>query len=101
MRQLCRPNGYFEVVDFQNQTDVWAFCVLRLVARRNNSGPDPLDVLFDQPIGWWDSDWPGSHGAEGCNRNDDLVDDAYFEVGRPCQAATSSVPPVSAQSLRA
>ena len=80
MWQVCRPSGYFEVVDFQNQTDVWAFCVLRLVARHNNSGPDPLDILYDQPIGWWDSDWPGSHSMEGCYRNDDVVQDAYFEV---------------------
>lgn len=91
--QVCRANGYFEVVDFQNQTDVWAFCVLRLVARLNNSGPDLLDVLFDQPIGWWDSDWPGSHSMEGCYRNDDVVEDAYFEV-------TLAVASCKCQSMR-
>lgn len=30
----------------------------RLAIRHNNSGP-PDAVLYDQPLGWWDPDWPG------------------------------------------
>ena len=56
--QMCKQNGYFPVVDQQNFTDLWAFCVLRLAIRHNNSG-DPDNILYDQPLGWWDSDWPG------------------------------------------
>lgn len=77
---MCKPNGYFAVTDPDAFTDLWAFCVLRLVARHNNSGPDELDILFDQPLGWWDAEWPGSHGAAGCFRNDGPVNDTYFEV---------------------
>ena len=36
------------------------FCVLRLAIRHNNSG-DPDNILYDQPLGWWDSDWPGAY----------------------------------------
>ena len=49
--QVCRPNGYYSVVDHTDFTDLWAFCVLRLVIRFNNSGPDPDDILYDQPLG--------------------------------------------------
>lgn len=58
--QMCKQNGYFPVVDQQNFTDLWAFCVLRLAIRHNNSG-DPDNILYDQPLGWWDSDWPGAY----------------------------------------
>ena len=57
--QMCKQNGYFPVVDQQNFTDLWAFCVLRLAIRHNNSG-EPDNILYDQPLGWWDSDWPGA-----------------------------------------
>ena len=57
--QMCKQNGYFPVVDQQNFTDLWAFCVLRLAIRHNNSG-DPDNILYDQPLGWWDTDWPGA-----------------------------------------
>lgn len=56
--QVCRGNGYFPVVDMQNFTDLWAFCVLRVAIRNNNTG-DPDNILYDQPLGWWDTDWPG------------------------------------------
>ena len=49
--QVCRPNGYYSVVDHENFTDLWAFCVLRMVIRYNNSGPDPDNILYDQPLG--------------------------------------------------
>ena len=48
---MCRPNGYYSVVDHTDFSDLWAFCVLRLVIRFNNSGPDPDDILYDQPLG--------------------------------------------------
>ena len=86
--QVCKPNGYFAVTDPDAHTDLWAFCVLRLVARHSNAGPDPLDILFDQPLGWWDAEWPGSHGAAGCYRNDAPVNDTYFEA---CAAGSLSM----------
>jgi hypothetical protein len=66
-------------VDFDHMTDIWAFCVLRLVIRHSNMG-DPDNILYDHPLGWWDSDWPGSHNAEGCYTNDGVVNDTYFLV---------------------
>lgn len=77
--QVCKPNGYFTVVDFEHMTDIWAFCVLRMVQRHNNSG-DPDNILYDHPMGWWDADWPGSHHVEGCFTNDAVVNDTYFLV---------------------
>lgn len=41
VRQVCKPYGYFTVVDFENLTDIWAFCVLRVVARKDNTGAPP------------------------------------------------------------
>ncbi len=81
---MCRPNGYYSVVDHEGFTDAWAFCALRLVLRHNNSGPDLEDVLFDQPLGWYDGQWPS--GQAGCFKNDERVSDAYFEVLLPKQA---------------
>lgn len=67
------------VVDFQNFTDIWAFCALRLVIRNGNTGESD-NILYDQPLGWWDAHWPGSHHTEGCYTNDDAVFDNHFEV---------------------
>ena len=77
--QMCKPAGYFVVVDFDNFTDIWAFCALRLVIRNDNTGA-PDNILYDQPLGWWDAHWPGSHHTEGCYTNDDAVFDNHFEV---------------------
>lgn len=76
---MCKPNGYFTVVDFENLSDIWAFCVLRLVIRGDNTGAAD-NILYDQPLGWWDAHWPGSHNAQGCYTNDAPVNDTYFEV---------------------
>ncbi len=94
LSQVCRPNGYFTVVDFENLSDIWAFCVLRLVIRKDNSGA-PDNIMYDQPLGWWDAHWPGSHNAPGCFTNDAPVNDTYFEV-RPLNL----LPPVPAQGAR-
>ena len=56
--QVCRHNGYFPVVDMEHYTDLWAFCVLRVAIRNNNTG-DPDNILYDHPLGWWDTEWPG------------------------------------------
>ena len=56
--QVCRQNGYFPVVDMEHYTDLWAFCVLRVAIRNNNTG-DSDNILYDHPLGWWDTEWPG------------------------------------------
>ncbi|BDA47547.1 hypothetical protein COCOBI_10-3950 [Coccomyxa sp. Obi] len=78
VEKICKPAGYFVVVDFDNFTDIWAFCVLRLVIHNDNTGA-PDNILYDQPLGWWDAHWPGSHSAEGCYTNDNAVSDSHFE----------------------
>lgn len=81
--QVCKPNGYFPVADPEHNTDVWALCVPRLVGRLSEGSPQSHDILYDQPLGWWDPEWLGAHGAPGCFTNDAPVHDSYFEARAP------------------
>ena len=102
---MCKQNGYFPVVDQENFTDLWAFCVLRLAIRHNNSG-DPDNILYDQPLGWWDSDWPGACIDKGvCQRPPDshlTSADKAGKIAPRMHTSESDAPgPQSGQHLQA
>ena len=97
--QVCRQNGYFPVVDMEHYTDLWAFCVLRVAIRNNNTG-DSDNILYDHPLGWWDTEWPGGparltlalHDAPGIKAARDTPASAHMMYA--CNAGLACRDPV-------
>ncbi|KAL0046400.1 hypothetical protein WJX82_011453 [Trebouxia sp. C0006] len=60
INKTCKPKGYFAVTDSEQYRDFYNFCVFNLIkASEENKGNELDNILFDQPLGWWDQHWLG------------------------------------------
>ncbi|KAG2491638.1 hypothetical protein HYH03_010009 [Edaphochlamys debaryana] len=71
VEDVCKPAGYRTAHVRYGNTDIYNICVARLAAAYNGTrgaeggaegaegGEEDLDaVLFSQPLGWYDAEWP-------------------------------------------